>query len=113
MSHPLDFLEPALSLVRGAGHAIVPDGLAPVVALPTVNPGDDDEDDEDSGNIDPEEDEGSGDDEEDDEDDPLWARAPLPAAAGSPTSLLRRKNAWIRPGSHWRHTARPACRVAL
>ena len=44
MSHPLDFLEPALSLVRGAGHAIVPDGLAPVVALPTVNPGDDDED---------------------------------------------------------------------
>ncbi len=113
MSHPVDFPEPALSLVPGPRNGIVPDGLALAVALPTVNPGDDDEDDEDTGNIEPDDDEGSDDDEEDDEDDPLWARAPLPPETGSSTSLLRRKNPRIRPASRWRHTARPACRAAF
>jgi hypothetical protein len=111
MSHPLDF---PLSLVPGTRTGIVPDGLALMVALPTVNPGDDDEeDDEDSGNIEPEEDEGVDDDEDDDEDDPLWARAAPPPEARSSTSLVGCKNSGIRRASLWRHTARPACRAAF
>ena len=113
MSHSLDFPEPALSLVPGQGIGIAPAGRAGAAALPTVNPGDDDEDDEGTGNIDPDEDEGSDDDEEDDEDDTLWARARQPSKSTVPPRLLRRNIALTRPPSHWRHTARPACRALV
>jgi hypothetical protein len=113
MSFLVDLRESAGNLVPATLPGIAADGSAIWIALPTVNPGDDDDEDEDEdrGNIDPDEDEGVDDDEEDDEDDPLWAT--FEGGSGISRHLLRRNIFSIRRPSYWRHTARPACRVAI